>query len=70
MNLQNEFRAVHDSPSMELDESLCLEAETYATKLAESEGTQHSDTSDGESIIKSCTTNMEEMDGDEAVRKW
>jgi len=72
LNLQNQFRALHESPSMDLDESLCMEAELYATKLAKASSTavRSSLEDEGENVVKSCNDNMEEMSADEAVRKW
>ena len=70
LNLQNEFRAVHNVGTLDMDESLCIEAEMYATHLAVEGSTTRSDTDEGESVIKSCTINMEEMSADEAIRKW
>lgn len=56
---------------MELDDSMCIQAEKYATQMAKA-GTAKRNTviNDGENVMKSCNVNNVEVSADEAVRKW
>lgn len=66
----NEFRAIHDSGFIILDDQMSLEAEKYAAELASVGSIQHSKSSQGELIAMSCNPDMIEMTGDTVIRKW
>ncbi|XP_048577144.1 probable pathogenesis-related protein CaO19.6200 isoform X2 [Nematostella vectensis] len=70
----NKYRAIHNAPTMILDEALSAEAQKFAKELAHLETLKHSDRpsrpGEGENLAMGCSTEGTIMSAAAAVKKW
>ncbi|MGH0158475.1 UNVERIFIED_CONTAM: hypothetical protein FKN15_058117, partial [Acipenser sinensis] len=70
LETHNAYRRQHGAPSLRLDAGLCRESQEWANHLLSLRALQHSDTSYGENIWFSWSSDKTDATGEEIVESW